>query len=312
MKNLYKIKNELYIIDNEEILPYNSDIFQTGAFYHKDAAGDVHIINKDTHYPNPNFCSRIILTTDKSLFKYGVQTIDDDFLNWFTNNPNCQEVEIDYQTTGLKNGIWQYHYKIIIPQQNPKQETLEEALSHYIKDMKEVPSLKLGLEIIKRNKQTNNVDIENNVLYINNNILFDYNNFTPITGTKVQPYTYPDMNEDLLYMSTYIKGKSKNINDIRLLMVGVKSNKKYFMFLKEDFNGGFLHFIDLTQFKEINKQHYKFKSYNYYSFREDINDVNILLNEWLINNPIPFQYSTYKINDINNYTYLFNYNGNKY
>jgi hypothetical protein len=154
--------------------------------------------------------------------------------------------------------------------------------------------------------------VNNNILHINKDMLFDYNNLTPISGVKVEPYPYPDMDEDLKYISTYIKGKSKNINDIRILMIGVKTGKKYFMFLKEDFGGSFLHFIDLSHFKEVGEGHYKFKSYNYYLFREDINDVNVLLNKWLENNPKPFQYSSYKVDNIDNYTYIFDYNGNKY
>ena len=37
---------------------------------------------------------KIILTTDQDLIKDGVQTIDNDFLEWFVKNPSCEEVEI--------------------------------------------------------------------------------------------------------------------------------------------------------------------------------------------------------------------------
>ena len=36
---------------------------------------------------------KIILTTDQDLIKDGVQDIDDEFLEWFVNNPSCEEVE---------------------------------------------------------------------------------------------------------------------------------------------------------------------------------------------------------------------------
>jgi hypothetical protein len=39
---------------------------------------------------------KIILTTDQDLIKDGVQAIDDTFLEWFVNNPECEEVEITY------------------------------------------------------------------------------------------------------------------------------------------------------------------------------------------------------------------------
>ena len=40
------------------------------------------------------FCKKIILTTDQDLIKDGVQSIDDEFLEWFVKNPSCEEVEI--------------------------------------------------------------------------------------------------------------------------------------------------------------------------------------------------------------------------
>ena len=113
----------IFITSNEK-LPYDSTIFHTGAFYHIDFGGDVHIINKDTHYPNPNFCSRIILTTDESLFKYGVQAIDDEFLEWFVKNPSCERVEIERVPFYIK-GDYQYHInKIIIPK--TRQQVIDE------------------------------------------------------------------------------------------------------------------------------------------------------------------------------------------
>ena len=38
--------------------------------------------------------NKIILTTDQDLIKYGVQAIDDNFLEWFVKNPSCEEVEV--------------------------------------------------------------------------------------------------------------------------------------------------------------------------------------------------------------------------
>ena len=110
-------KNQNIYITSDEKLPYDSTIFHTGAFYHRDFGGDVHIINKDTHYPNPNFCKRIILTTDESLFKYGIQSIDDDFLEWIVKNPSCEEVEVEKTAPIRPFGSL---YKIIIPKEEPK------------------------------------------------------------------------------------------------------------------------------------------------------------------------------------------------
>ena len=81
--------------------------------------------------------NKIILTTDGDLINDGVQAIDDEFLKWFVKNPSCESVEIIY--TNCANCIkiqgqelspdccHNYQYKIIIPKEEPKQETLEEA-----------------------------------------------------------------------------------------------------------------------------------------------------------------------------------------
>jgi hypothetical protein len=95
---------------------------------------------------------KIILTTDQDLIKYGVQAIDDEFLQWFVKNPSCENVEVeeeDYSQKcrecgetvkrgySCKKGCFMragnfiptdenIKYKIIIPKEKPKQETLEE------------------------------------------------------------------------------------------------------------------------------------------------------------------------------------------
>jgi hypothetical protein len=101
---------------------------------------------------------KIILTTDQDLIKDGVQAIDDEFLKWFVKNPSCEFVEIklqhqyhtskeyyidaDYvdctkeQYNSIKSEIptcpLRILYKIIIPQEEPKQETLEEAAENFV------------------------------------------------------------------------------------------------------------------------------------------------------------------------------------
>jgi hypothetical protein len=71
---------------------------------------------------------KIILTTDKDLIADGVQSIPDEFLEWFVNNPSCEfvgtelvEFEVDM---GLGESCIEYgdYYKIIIPKEEPKQE----------------------------------------------------------------------------------------------------------------------------------------------------------------------------------------------
>jgi len=81
----------------------------------------------------------IILTTDQDLIKDGVQPIPDEFLEWFVKNPSCEEVKIESWQT---KGEWELDYKIIIPQEEPKQETLEEYIKEVTKNFKDEMSIK--------------------------------------------------------------------------------------------------------------------------------------------------------------------------
>ncbi|MFN7465313.1 MAG: hypothetical protein ACK5SE_14870 [Pseudanabaena sp.] len=72
---------------------------------------------------NPLYFKKIILTTDQGLIKYGVQVIDDEFLEWFVKNPSCEEVEVyreGYKKNGMIDEATSYQYKIIIPKEEPK------------------------------------------------------------------------------------------------------------------------------------------------------------------------------------------------
>ena len=96
-------------------------------------------INNHIKVWNEN-CKKITLTTDQDLIKDGVQAIDDEFLEWFVKNPSCEEVEVGYGWIRLtetdNEGYW-----VSIPdkqfemqQEEPKQETLEEASKDYIEN----------------------------------------------------------------------------------------------------------------------------------------------------------------------------------
>jgi hypothetical protein len=84
---------------------------------------------------HPSHCKKIILTTDQELIAEGVQPIDDEFLQWFMNNPSCEEIFLtyEYEQFNQDNPILKgstnvlRKYEIIIPKEEPKQETLEEA-----------------------------------------------------------------------------------------------------------------------------------------------------------------------------------------
>jgi hypothetical protein len=115
----------IYITSDEAIFNENWVIANNGLLAKVTTEFTWHFINS----------KKIILTTDQDLIKDGVQAIDDDFLEWFVENPTCEKVEIELIDTFKKtNEVYvdeitkgNYYevnkqYKIIIPQEEPKQE----------------------------------------------------------------------------------------------------------------------------------------------------------------------------------------------
>jgi hypothetical protein len=87
-------------------------------------------INKETYLPHYNKKRKIILTTDPNLIKDGVQAIPTSFLEWFVKNPNCEEVKVkkvfDEDWSEISGAFEISYYKIILPKEEPKQETPEQ------------------------------------------------------------------------------------------------------------------------------------------------------------------------------------------
>ena len=81
--------------------------------------------------------NKITLTTDQDLIADGIQAINDEFLEWFVKNTSCEEVEVvddlkyfnvdELRERHIKVLPHLYSekigYKIIIPKEEPKQET---------------------------------------------------------------------------------------------------------------------------------------------------------------------------------------------
>jgi hypothetical protein len=134
-KGLLCINQNIYITSDEEI---KGDwvYYENG-----DLKGIYKIVNSQR--PKTMVLKKIILTTDQDLIADGVQAIDDEFLEWFVKNPSCEEVEVEnekvhvgwepdysYEDLGIDGSKNVYHdfYKIIIPQEKPKQETILEQI----------------------------------------------------------------------------------------------------------------------------------------------------------------------------------------
>ena len=110
-KDYYK-KYQIYITSDEDI--------KEGDFFYLDDM-DAMFKCKRTGQAKHDV-KKIILTTDPDLIADGVQAIDDEFLEWFVKNPSCEFVSVQkrYSDFTVEPFIG---YKIIIPQEEPKQET---------------------------------------------------------------------------------------------------------------------------------------------------------------------------------------------
>jgi hypothetical protein len=82
----------IYITDNSEIkegdyyIDFTSDGLKIDHFKTKDDWVLVGICGS----------KKIILTTNQDLIKVGIQSISNEFLQWFVKNPSCERVEVSY------------------------------------------------------------------------------------------------------------------------------------------------------------------------------------------------------------------------
>ena len=138
MPNILDSENQhLYITSDEEITGFENNIWVI--------KGDRILLWQNMmalgSYNKPK---KIILTTDQDLIKDGVQAIDDEFLEWFVKNPSCENVKVELIEeipSGFTFGMFgndepptELVYKIIIPKEEPKQETLEEVAHKMLVD----------------------------------------------------------------------------------------------------------------------------------------------------------------------------------
>jgi hypothetical protein len=127
----HMMNQNIYITNNEDIKDYDWYISLEGKllqFTGRNVLGD--------KFKAP----KVILTTDDQLIKDSVQAIPDEFLEWFVKNPSCEFVEVENFNNqcmgecGICDNSCGNWYKIIIPQEEPKQETLEEV---YLRNIQE-------------------------------------------------------------------------------------------------------------------------------------------------------------------------------
>jgi len=141
LSRLFKVSGELKLTRNFDF--YNGSEYQNiyitsdeeikeGDYVIEDIGGVVYgPIDRESIVENPK---KIILTTDQDLIKDGVQAIDDKFLEWFVENPTCEEIKVNKLYYGALSGFADAGYKIIIPKEEPKQElpTYDESVQHIL------------------------------------------------------------------------------------------------------------------------------------------------------------------------------------
>jgi len=108
--------------------------------------------------PITDVWKKIILTTDKLLNKFGIQSVDYYFLEWFVKNPTCEKVDIECYEVDKEwdevhtkfNPIYpnKTKHKIIIPKEKIKTGSLSEAILDVIdKQLGEIKQIEKVTEL---------------------------------------------------------------------------------------------------------------------------------------------------------------------
>jgi len=149
----WRLGKNIYITNSEEIK--EGDWVFGGDFLDVEKVCQEEVDNlklyKDSDFTVP--FKKIILTTDQDLIADGLQSIDDEFLEWFVKNPSCENVEIIkiedelispknpkirfnalqdppsfISADSLSNMILTYKYKIIVPSQYTEKVLLQSSI----------------------------------------------------------------------------------------------------------------------------------------------------------------------------------------
>ena len=122
--------NVEYHGENQHIYITNDEEIKEGDWYYLPRTNSAYRCNESPKELNSerNYgVAKIILTTDQDLIKEGVQSIDDEFLEWFVKNPSCESVEVN-RDFGVGLNISITFYKIIIPQEEPSKRAVKSGL----------------------------------------------------------------------------------------------------------------------------------------------------------------------------------------
>jgi len=132
-KNGFNINQNIYITNDEEIK--EGDWVTNGKINAINCYIDwwVDFVKRDNNkFPY----KKIILTTDQDLIKDGVQSIDDEFLEWFVKNPSCENVTVLQK--GTTTIIFPTPKSDIISNFIKKEEPIQEILENLENQLKKV------------------------------------------------------------------------------------------------------------------------------------------------------------------------------
>jgi len=129
--NNIQSENESVHLSNQHIYITSDAMIETGDWYISESLNGLNKF-KWTRNEKIKYVAKIILSTDPTLIRDGVQEIDDEFLEWFIKNPTCEYAEIndwlDVNGNIAFGGNIRYQIcnqfhdkKIIIPQEEQKQ-----------------------------------------------------------------------------------------------------------------------------------------------------------------------------------------------
>ena len=111
MRNIHKIKENIYITNDEEIKKGDWVLFMFDEV--TEIVKVTTILNnafdsKEGFGYGLEYCKKIILTTDQDLITDGIQSIPNEFLEWFVRNPNCDNVQVYDEHEGSTALVFSY------------------------------------------------------------------------------------------------------------------------------------------------------------------------------------------------------------
>jgi len=236
-KNSGAVNQNIYITSDEEIKE-GDYVINSAALYvfqHYFAEGNLY-----------KECKKIILTTDQDLIKDGVQAIDDEFLEWFVNNPSCEDVEVDTYVHSTENASTILYGAIIPKEIGFKVENGKRTKTFY---SKEEPKQDLEKEMFDLEQE---LDIPSNLRWHNSKPKQETLEEYDIKDNKIML-----LEEDLECVNMYLddlKLPRTDNKDNEYSIVGRIKRLQEIMYSEEDISIAIAMYLENKSFSEIIKQ----------------------------------------------------------